>query len=44
MKKYMKKYQPQYSITEYGTTEVLFKGSFLKKLSTDYIESNVYIK
>ncbi len=41
---YEKKYQPHYSITKYGTTEVLFKGSFLKKLSSDYLDSNVYIK
>lgn len=41
---YEKKYQPHYSITNHGTTEVLFKGSFLKKLANDYLESNIYIK
>lgn len=43
-KLYDKKFQPQYSITNYGTTEVLFKGKFLKNLSSNYIKNNVYIK
>ncbi|WP_397601941.1 hypothetical protein [Silvanigrella sp.] len=41
---YEQKFQPQYTLTKYGTTEVLFKGIFLKKLSSDYINENVYIK
>lgn len=43
-KLYEKEYKPKYIINEKGVTEVLFKGIFLKKISSDYIKINDYIK
>lgn len=41
---YEKKFEPKYIINERGSTEVIFTGNFLKKISRDYINENKYIK
>ncbi|WP_186650414.1 hypothetical protein [Fluviispira vulneris] len=43
-KLYDKKFEPKYIINENGVTEVLFKGKFLKKISSDYIRENEYLR